>query len=153
MLFLTFLSPLSDCRQYLRCSRGAFSTVPCTNPVALHDRDGPRASLSTGAAWKNALLHAEQAKAGGHQAHGFRGRLLRVMHNSWPLWTFRLRPLSLMGNPNRDLFIKTISWLFVVPASHKGANCHLNIITSWDETIALSDCTLTHTISINLHDA
>lgn len=26
-----------------------------------------------------------------------------------------------MGNPDGDLFIKTISWLFVVPASHRGA--------------------------------
>lgn len=31
------------------------------------------------------FLHAEQAKAGGHQAQGFRGWLLRLMHNSWPL--------------------------------------------------------------------
>lgn len=43
------------------------------------------AALHPGAAWRNALLHAEQAKAGGHQAQGFRGRLLRVMHNSWTL--------------------------------------------------------------------
>jgi len=34
-----------------------------------------------------------------------------------------------MGNPNGDLFIKTISWLFVIPASHKRANNHPNIIT------------------------
>lgn len=75
----------------------------------------------SGAAWRNALLHAEQAKAGGHQALGFRGWLLRVIHNSWPLWTFQLRPLSLMGKPDGDLFIKTISWLFVAPAIHKRA--------------------------------
>ncbi|KAK5871540.1 hypothetical protein PBY51_004418 [Eleginops maclovinus] len=43
------------------------------------------AALSPGAAWRNAFLHAEQGKAGGHRAQGFRGRLLRVMHNSWPL--------------------------------------------------------------------
>lgn len=35
-----------------------------------------------------------------------------------------------MGNPNSDLFIKTISWLFVAPASDKGAKGHPNIITS-----------------------
>lgn len=75
-------------------------------------------------------LHAEQARAGGHRAQGFRGRPIHLMHNSWPLWTFQLRPLSLMGNPNGDLFIKTISWLFVVPASHEGATSRPGIITS-----------------------
>lgn len=35
-----------------------------------------------------------------------------------------------MGNPNRDLFIKTISWLFVVPASRKEATSQPDIITS-----------------------
>lgn len=35
-----------------------------------------------------------------------------------------------MGNPNGDLFIKTISWLFVVPASHEGATRRPGIITS-----------------------
>lgn len=96
---------------------------PCpTPPRSLPTSDGPDSQPSLlGQAWRNALLHAEQARAGGHRARGFRGRLLRVMDNSWPLWTFQLRPLSLMGNPNRDLFIKTISWLFVVPASHKEA--------------------------------
>lgn len=41
------------------------------------------AGLDPGAAWRNALLRAEQAKAGGHRVLGFRGRLLSVMHNSW----------------------------------------------------------------------
>ena len=27
-----------------------------------------------------------------------------------------------MGNPNRGLFIKSISWMFVVPVDHKGTN-------------------------------
>lgn len=38
--------------------------------------------------------------------------------------------LNLMGNPNGDLFIKTISWLFVVPASHEGATRRPGFITS-----------------------
>lgn len=118
--------------QYPRCSRGAWS-VPLHHLHPSSQSNGLTASptaLSLGAAWRNAFLHAEQARAGGHQAQGFRGRLLRVMHNSWPLWTFQLRPLSLMGNPNKDLFIKTISWLFVFPASHRGATSLFNIITS-----------------------
>lgn len=129
MLFLTFLSLLWGCRQYPRCSRGAFS-VAFTTSVPPHNR----------AAWHPALLPSllgqsggmlsfMLSKAGGHQAQSFRGRVLHVMHNSWPLWTFQLRPLSLMGNPNGDLFIKTISWLFVVPASHKGATIRPSIIT------------------------
>lgn len=109
-------------------------SFPCPTPSwslpASDNLTASPAALSPEAAWRNALLHAEQARAGRHQAQGFRGRLLRVMHNSWPLWTFQLRPLSLMGNPNRDLFIKTISWLFVILASHKGATSHSNIITS-----------------------
>lgn len=55
-----------------------------------------------------------------------------------------------MGNPNGDLFIKTISWLFVVPASHGGATGGLGIITSSfgalcsDHMITLSECMLSH---------
>lgn len=112
------------------CSETADCTPGAAGELSLcPDREASPTALSLGAAWRNALLHAEQAKAGGYQTQGFRGRLLHVMHNSWPLWTFQLRPLGLMGNPNGDLFIKTISWLFVVPASYKGANSCFNIIT------------------------
>ena len=136
------IGALRGCRQYPRC-RGSFPTAP----RSLHSRSNgltaPLHALSPGAAWRNALLHAEQGWR--TPGPGFRGRLLRVMHNSWPLWTFQLRPLSLMGNPNGDLFIKTISWLFVVLASHKGATSHPNIITSFRGTsrplITLTRCT------------
>lgn len=129
MLFLTFLTPFRDCRHYSRCSRGALRALQRSLPTS-DGRTASPAALSLGAAWRNAFLLAERAKAVRHQAQCFRGRLLCVMHNSWPLWTFQLRPLSLMGNPNGDLFIKTISWLFVVPASHKGGTSPPNIITS-----------------------
>lgn len=128
---------------------------PCpTPPQSLSTSDGLTAShaaLSPGAAWRKALLHAEQARAGGHQAQGFRGWLLRVMHNSWPLWTFQLRPLSLMGNPNGDLFIKTISWLFVVPASHEGATSYPNIIAPSSHQCLC--CTLSTLLWVRLYTA
>lgn len=34
--------------------------------------------------WRKALLQVLQAKAGGQPVLGFRSRLHRVMHNSWP---------------------------------------------------------------------
>lgn len=85
VLFLTFLGPLRDCRQYPRCSRGAFP-VPYATSVPPHI--GAPDSLPSLLGQPEGMLsslHAEQAKAGGHQAQGFRGRLLRLMHNSWPL--------------------------------------------------------------------
>lgn len=130
LLFLTFLSQLRNCRQYPRCSREAFP-VPYATSVPPHiGVPDSLPSLLGQAGGMLSFLHAEQARAGGHRAQGFRGRPIHLMHNSWPLWTFQLRPLSLMGNPNGDLFIKTISWLFVVPASHEGATSRPGIITS-----------------------
>lgn len=64
-----------------------------------------------------------------------------------------------MGNPNGDLFIKTISWLFVVPASHKGATSRPNIIASsfglsmhvlHFDYISVSDYTLHHFFKLTL---
>lgn len=71
VLFLTFLRLLRACRQYPRCSRGALSAAPVR-----------RMPLSPG---DTLSFQVEEARTEGHPVLGFRGRLLRIMHNSWPL--------------------------------------------------------------------
>lgn len=51
-----------------------------------------------------------------------------------------------MGNPNGDLFIKTISWMFVVPASIEGATSY-----HWYSVVSPLPFYLLKCDTINLH--
>lgn len=126
VLFLTFLKLLRDYRQYPRFTdeerAEGLATLRRSLLTIEYSDSQPKSAC------RHVLLHAAQGWRTPTQ--GFQGRLLRVMHNSWPLWTFQLRSFSIMGNPNGDLFIKTISLLFVISANHKGATGRPGVTSS-----------------------
>lgn len=59
VLFLTFLGPLRERRQYPRCKQGSFFCITSVPPAQSNGRTVSTAALLPGAAWRNALLHAE----------------------------------------------------------------------------------------------
>jgi len=90
---------------------------------------GPRCPVSWGRL-EECSLHAESARAWRTPGPGLPGPAAPCNAQQLATVNIPAEALSLMGNPTRDLFIQTISELFVALASHKGATSRSDIISS-----------------------